>query len=386
MKSKKKLAIIQTHPTQFDAGLFQFLSKENLLFDLTVIFTKFNSLSAPHDPEINITPNWGMNTTIGYKYISLPAEFIPKFLFLRKIFKYKKYDHVILSGYSSLTLIMGMLLGAIYGVSIGLRADSVNSTNRGIIKRLIRKIFLPILFRTYKFGHPVGGLTRDLMIDNGFNPKSLYIFPYAIDHGYLSRYKSNCVSYRQSIRKQLNIDKGDIVFIGVLKFVHREDPLTLIYAFNQIAEKFNNTQLILVGDGPLDRSVKEAVNKRYFNKVHFIGYIPYADLPKYYAASNIFVHPALDEPWGVSVNEAMFFNLTVLISDRVGAGFDLVFESINGYIFKNKNCEDLTNKMMTLCNITDLEREKMGNESFKIISKWDYSLTKKNLNDCLASL
>ena len=49
-----------------------------------------------------------------------------------------------------------------------------------------------------------------------------------------------------------------------------------------------------------------------------------ADLPPYYHAADILVLPSYHEPWGLVVNEAMATGALPVVSDRVGAGPDLV--------------------------------------------------------------
>ncbi len=43
--------------------------------------------------------------------------------------------------------------------------------------------------------------------------------------------------------------------------------------------------------------------------------------------------PSESEPFGVVVNEAMLCGCAVVVSDRVGAGFDLVREGETGFVF-----------------------------------------------------
>jgi glycosyltransferase involved in cell wall biosynthesis len=56
-------------------------------------------------------------------------------------------------------------------------------------------------------------------------------------------------------------------------------------------------------------------------------------LPETYTASDIFVLPSEHEPFGVVVNEAMLCLCPVIVSDRVGAGFDLVRDAETGFVF-----------------------------------------------------
>lgn len=66
--------------------------------------------------------------------------------------------------------------------------------------------------------------------------------------------------------------------------------------------------------------------------VHFTGYVPFAELQDYFFASEIFVHLARQEPWGVSVSDALCAGLGVITSDHVGAGVELLTGGLERYV------------------------------------------------------
>jgi glycosyltransferase involved in cell wall biosynthesis len=65
--------------------------------------------------------------------------------------------------------------------------------------------------------------------------------------------------------------------------------------------------------------------------VFFPGFRQIDDLPRFYAHAGAFVHPAMEEPWGLVINEAMACGLPVLSSRNVGAAEELVDEGVNGW-------------------------------------------------------
>jgi glycosyltransferase involved in cell wall biosynthesis len=116
-------------------------------------------------------------------------------------------------------------------------------------------------------------------------------------------------------------------------------------------------------------------------QVIFMGYQPYSYLPKYYALADVFVHPAIQEPWGVSVNEAMACGLPVIVSDRVGAAYDLVQDGENGFIFRGGDVRSLQTVLERFFSIPENERLKMDAKSQDIIRTWSY---RTNLQGLLA--
>jgi glycosyltransferase involved in cell wall biosynthesis len=91
----------------------------------------------------------------------------------------------------------------------------------------------------------------------------------------------------------------------------------------------------------------------------------------------------MHETFGVAVNEAMNFGLPVVVSDRVGAGRDLVREGENGFVTAADDLEDLTNRLGDLVDDEGL-RDRFGRESLSIISKWDYEAAHRGVVAAIA--
>jgi glycosyltransferase involved in cell wall biosynthesis len=95
------------------------------------------------------------------------------------------------------------------------------------------------------------------------------------------------------------------------------------------------------------------------------------ELPAFYAGAGAFIHPALSEPWGLVINEAMASGLPIISSRNVGAAKELVQEGVNGFTFDPEDIEELARLMVRIENLPHKERAAMGSESRRIIAKWD---------------
>jgi glycosyltransferase involved in cell wall biosynthesis len=102
--------------------------------------------------------------------------------------------------------------------------------------------------------------------------------------------------------------------------------------------------LVLIGEGPLRDEVQRQAGE-LGDAVVLPGYQPYSKLPQFYAISDVFVHPCIDEPWGVSVQEALACGLPVLVAEGVGARFDLLEDGVTGWTFANGDAAALTAKL-----------------------------------------
>lgn len=84
----------------------------------------------------------------------------------------------------------------------------------------------------------------------------------------------------------------------------------LIRLLPKILEKVPNLVWLIIGDGPKKNEIITAIQKNYLQNVtRFIGFVPYAQLPKFYQVADLFVlltHPdeSGQEAWGTSFVEA----------------------------------------------------------------------------------
>jgi glycosyltransferase involved in cell wall biosynthesis len=86
---------------------------------------------------------------------------------------------------------------------------------------------------------------------------------------------------------------------------------------------------------------QEADNLQLTGLVEFKQNVPYNNMPALYASHNIFVLPAIDEQYGVSVNEALGNGLPVICTDTCGANFN-ISNGYNGFVIKSNSLDELT--------------------------------------------
>jgi glycosyltransferase involved in cell wall biosynthesis len=123
-------------------------------------------------------------------------------------------------------------------------------------------------------------------------------------------------------------------------------------------------ELVICGDGE-DRAMLESSAGA---GVRFEGFAQIDQLAQYYARASCFIHPAMNEAWGLVVNEAMASGLPVLVSRRCGCAYDLVREGENGFTFDPHSVEEITRLMGQVASMTDEQRAQMGKRSQAIIA------------------
>jgi glycosyltransferase involved in cell wall biosynthesis len=162
------------------------------------------------------------------------------------------------------------------------------------------------------------------------------------------------------------------VILGLAKFNEREAPWDLLRAFSRVQDP--DVWLVLAGDGPARPALDGFA--RQLSRVRFPGYVPYPDLPTLYAASDLFVHAAREERWGVSVQEALACGLPVVASSRVGAGYDLIEVGSNGFVYPAGDDAMLAHR---IGEALALDRARARERSADILDRWDYASTWSNL-------
>jgi len=179
-------------------------------------------------------------------------------------------------------------------------------------------------------------------------------------------------------RQGIKADAKVILFSG--KLMERKRPLDLLKAYERLG--CENKSLVFVGEGELRGSIESYSRGRRLEGVHITGFKNQSKMPEYYAIADILVLPSSYETWGVVVNEAMNFQLPIIVSDRVGCGPDLVRHGENGYRYPSGDIGRLAGHLDELL-ADDGKRSRFGRKSGKIISAYNFG---KDAEGILAAL
>jgi glycosyltransferase involved in cell wall biosynthesis len=139
----------------------------------------------------------------------------------------------------------------------------------------------------------------------------------------------------------------------------------LIRAFARLRNRFPGAELLIIGSGPEEDSLKKlSADLHLGNSVIFTGgvYDPKL-LGQYFLASSLYVLAGMG---GISINEAMCFGLPILCSVGDGTEKVLVREGINGRYFRDGDEEDLYEKIVWFFEYAKQSWE-MGRKSEEII-------------------
>ncbi|MGC6458297.1 MAG: glycosyltransferase, partial [Akkermansiaceae bacterium] len=87
------------------------------------------------------------------------------------------------------------------------------------------------------------------------------------------------------------------------------------------------------------------------------------------AHAGCFVHPALEEPWGLVINEAMACGLPILSSANVGAAEELVDDGVNGWAFDAADVGQIAEAMGRIAALEFEEISALGQASVRILEE-----------------
>jgi glycosyltransferase involved in cell wall biosynthesis len=234
-------------------------------------------------------------------------------------------------------------------------------------KVLFKRWLLPYLYNYIADGVLVPSTASKKFIHSlGVLEDRIFITPYVVDNLTISTTAEN--TNRNQIRCQWEIPIDAVVISFCAKFIPRKRPQDLVKAFAKA--NVSDSYLVLVGDGPLRDSLETEVEQLGIaERVKFLGLVNYSRLPEVYVSSDLLVHPAEWEPYGLPVNEAMVCGVPVVVSDRVGAGYDLVQEGITGFTYPSGDVDALASILQK--TLSDREALKqMGKAATERMKTW----------------
>ena len=361
------LVIVQNRETQFDAPLYRAIAS-SAAYPLRVIYTE-----ARHgaDAELGFAPRWDHLAAHSYDQWVLQAQSPLQAWRLARWIRSIQPDLVIVAGYYPRFHLLLALVLRLLGQRIGLRSDNtLRHTSLLGWRGWLRRQAVGRIQRLFHSWHPVGDQALAYLRELSGTDRPSFRFAYAVDNDWLARRST----VERSGRAQWLADRGwpadAFVVLGILKWTPREDPLTLVRAFARLQRHCPRARLVLVGDGPLRVLVRQAI-AAIQPLVHCPGFVAYSALPQWYGYADVFVHPCPDEPWGVSVNEAMACGVPVLAAEGVGAGEELIEPGRNGLRFSNGDAETLASQLQQLAEQPQRLRA-MGAAARQAVAVWSY--------------
>jgi glycosyltransferase involved in cell wall biosynthesis len=193
-------------------------------------------------------------------------------------------------------------------------------------------------------------------------------------------YKIN-LSKENTIKKKYNI-KSKFIFYPAQTWIHK-NHIRLIEAFKIVSVKFFDVDLVLTGAPKSNHSkvINKIINSNLSNRIIYLGYIDYVDLPYFYKLSQFLIMPSLFESISIPIYESFSLKVPVACSNIVSIQ-EQVGDSV--LIFNPFDINDMSNKMIMYLNNQDL-REEMGRKGYERIKDFNHDIYCQKLLKILSS-
>ena len=372
----KKLAIVSTHPIQYNAPWFKLLAQREAV-ELKVFYTWSQSQHSVTDKVFGKEITWDIPLLEGYDY-----EFVENvsktpgshhFFGIdcpKLIDRLKSFDAnaILFFGWNFKSHLKAMRY--FHGkTQVWFRGDSTLLDETSGLKTILRRLILKRVYSYVDKAFYVGQASKAYFLKHGLKEQQLVYAPHAIDNDRFNdnsneNYKAQALKWRA----ELGFKPKDIVILFAGKLEHKKQPDFLLETFmNHKDSSDADLQLLIVGDGPL----KDDLQSKAGTDVRWLPFQNQTQMPIVYRLGDIICLPSKGpgETWGLAVNEAMACGKPAIVTDKVGCAFDLIESGKTGFIFNHESKAELKD---ILVNLNKSSLQSMGKNAKEKIRLFNF--------------
>ena len=233
--------------------------------------------------------------------------------------------------------------------------DKANKDKISRFKFILKQICYPYLKylvkkRTYKFiqTHYNTLMSKSdaiVLLSNKYI-KDFYYFNIKPNNHTLIEGIPNPITFeKQNIN--FNHKEKIVLYVGRLS-IPDKNPIRLLQIWNLLYKKNPNWKLILVGDGPSEKEIKDYVLTNKIQRVFFEG--RQQDVLSYYRKASFICLTSNTEGWGMTLIEGMSCGCIPFSFNNYSAASDIINNGINGYLIKPYNLKKYASTLNHLMN------------------------------------
>lgn len=264
---------------------------------------------------------------------------------------------MVVNGYSDVTRLALMSWANRAGVPVFLASDS---NARGDLatgmKRTVKNALLRWVIRKCAGILPFGSLGAEYFASRGADRARIFYFPAEPDYELIRQLPGQKL---EEARARLGLDpkRRRLVTCGRMIGIKRVD--LAIDGFAAIAARRPEWDLVVIGDGPLKAELQARVPAAVRDRVKWAGFVgDQSVISAVYRASDVLLHVADYEPWGLVINESVAAGMAVVSTDVVGATAELVRDGENGRVVPAGDLEALTGALLDVTDPARINRYK----------------------------
>jgi len=344
----KKLAIISSHPIQYNAPLFALLAKEDNI-DLKVFYTwGVDSIEEKYDPDFQQNIQWDIPLLEGYQYQFLEnTSKDPGSHHFKGIINPELNQEIEKWG-ADIVWVWGWAfdshLKALRNFKgkkeVWFRGDStlLDEPKGFSVQKILRRVFLTWVYRHVDKAFYVGTHNKAYFVKHGLKETQLVYAPHAIDNDRFADLTGEYSNQAKDWRKELGISENQKVILFAGKLETKKNPFFLITLAKELPT--NEYKIVFVGSGPLEENLKNQATENCI----FLGFQNQKMMPIVYRLADVFVLPSLGpgETWGLAINEALACGIPVIASNKCGGAVDLI-NTETGFMYNGINLMECLN-------------------------------------------
>lgn len=379
MSKPFRIAVVNSHPIQYFAPLYAYLNRDPSL-EITTLYCSDSSLRGTVDPGFGRPVAWDVDLLAGYevKWLGERAKTRAPRGFWSLVcpevwaaIRDGRFDAVWLHGYAYAAYVLAFAAAKWHGIPVLVRSETHLGLQRASIRRWVRDTALSLAYRFVDGFLAIGTANREYYRSLGVPESKIFDVPYTVDNDRFIAAASITDAERSAIRSRFGLPADVPIVIFASKFMSRKHPDDVVRAMRIVQERGVRASLLMVGTGEMEQELRSLCASLGLKDVAFAGFVNQAELPRVLAASDVFVLPSENEPWGLIVNEAMCAGLPIVVGEQVGCVPDLVSEGENGHLVSAGDSDGLAAALQSLLANAQLRRH-MGSKSQERIRKWNY--------------
>lgn len=385
----KKLAIITSHPIQYNAPWFRHIAAQPGI-DLKVFYLWDFGMTNRVDPGFERAVTWDIPLLDGYAHELVPnVSKEPGTMRFTGLQNPELTRRVQAFGPSAVLLLTynyastHRFLWTWRSSPLFFRGDSHRLVPRTGVKEWVRREVLTRMMKRFSAFLYVGAANRRYFLHHGVPEERLFFAPHAVDNARFTAQREATASAAAAWRSVLGIAEEQTVVLCAGKFEPKKRLPDLIQAFRRA--DVPGSVLLLVGSGPDEAAIRALAAGH--PSIRFAPFQNQLLMPRTYAAADLFVLASQgpSESWGLAINEAMCLARPVIVSSHVGCAEDLVEPGQNGLVFPSGDVPALTRCLKEA--LADRDRLRAwGQRSREIVARYSYEQTTAGLVQALASL
>jgi glycosyltransferase involved in cell wall biosynthesis len=235
-------------------------------------------------------------------------------------------------------------------------------------RRAVKSAVVPPVIRGAAEVLVVGTAARESMLARGVDPGRISVVANTVDVTRFGRAADGLASRRDALRAEAGIGPDDVAVLSVARLAPEKGLDTLVRSIALAGDP--RLVLLLAGAGP-ERERLAALAAGQGVRLVLLPETPWDRIVERYVLADVFALLSRHEPWGVVVNEAAACGLPLVLSDRVGAAFDLLHDGRNGVLVPVDDVAAAAEAIRGLA-VGAERRRAMGAASREIVAEWGY--------------